>query len=71
MGIKEDFKKGDFVILVTKPEGNQSRNEPVRVGEIYEVLGRDGNDLITTSDTQYPACIWIGRFQKTNKPTGP
>lgn len=65
------IKIGDKVKLMSKPDGNTSRKEPVTVGETYICKGFDGHEIGTTSDEPgHTAFYSIKRVIKV-EPPGP
>lgn len=50
------------VVLTSQPDGCSTRGLPLTVGNVYRLLGRDGsNVIITTDDPELTASIWRGR----------
>lgn len=44
------FKVGEKVMLAKKLTGHMSSQYPMTVGNVYTVIGRDGSNIITTTD---------------------
>ena len=49
------IKVGDKVKLIQKPTGYTSKDSALTVGNVYEVRGLDGNNVITTTDDELEA----------------
>lgn len=56
---------GDQVRLLSKPDGCQSAEYPLTVGNIYQVLDFRGSNVVTTTDNPgETANYWRGRVER-------
>jgi hypothetical protein len=52
------YKRGDKVLLLSKPNGVFTRFAPLTVGREYEVLYMDGSNVCTTTDRPGEECSY-------------
>ena len=56
------MRRGDRVLLLTRPDGCSARELPLTPGRVYEVLGLDAGNVVTTCDEPgREASYWRGR----------
>lgn len=63
----EPVRQGCTVRLISLPDGCESRQYPLTVGNNYHVLGFEGSNVIT--DTDEPgrtAAYWRGRVERVD-----
>lgn len=62
---RRKLAKGDIVELVTKPNGYESRNYPLTVGNRYTITDFEGSNIWTTCDEPgRTVSYWIGSVKK-------
>jgi len=65
------IKIGDTVRLVSKPDGNTSKKEPVTVGKNYICKGFDCHEIGTTSDEPGHIAFYPVKRVVKVEPSGP
>lgn len=59
------LQPGDFVRLISKPEGCYSQHLPLTVGSVYQIKYFDGSNVVTTTDLPgETGSYWNGRIEK-------
>lgn len=63
----EPLAVGDSVVLLSLPDGYESRHYPLTLGATYEVQAFMGSNVVTTSDEpSLSADYWRGRVAKVS-----